>query len=191
MSPEEDSEESDQEGGCDHGAVGEDFSVAEVGQEHRGEAKAGEDGDVDLGVSEEPEEMEPEQGAAIAAAVEDVIDEVSGGEEEAGVGVAIAQQKQNCGQENGEGDDAEQRGGEPSPDGEGKAFPRHARTAEANDGGEGIDRACGVGDGEQGDGDQPEIHAEALAGAGTGNGAQRRVGCPAGDGGASGDEGGT
>ena len=49
-------------------AVGEDAAVAEVGQQHGGEAQAGEDGDVDLGVSEEPEEMEPEERAAVAAA---------------------------------------------------------------------------------------------------------------------------
>ena len=85
VSPEQDAEEADEEGGGDHGAVGEDFSVAEVGEEHGGEAEAGEDGDVDLGVSEEPEEMEPEERAAVAAVVEDAVDEVAGGEEEAGV----------------------------------------------------------------------------------------------------------
>ena len=67
VSPEEDAEEADEERGGDHGAVGEDAAVAEVGQQHRGEAEAGEDGDVDLGVSEEPEEMEPEERAAVAA----------------------------------------------------------------------------------------------------------------------------
>ena len=35
MSPEEDAEEADEESGGDHRAVGEDFAVAEVGQEHR------------------------------------------------------------------------------------------------------------------------------------------------------------
>ncbi len=43
--------------GGDHEAVAEDAAMAEVGQHHGGEAHAGEDGDVDLGVSEEPEEM--------------------------------------------------------------------------------------------------------------------------------------
>ena len=46
------------------------------------------------------------------------------------------------------------------------------------------------GDGEEGDAGEPEVHAEALAGAGGGDGGERRVGCPAGDGGAAGDEGG-
>ena len=67
VSPDQDAEEADEQGGGDHGAVGEDSAAAEVGEEHRGEAHAGEDGDVDLGVSEEPEEMEPEEGAAVAA----------------------------------------------------------------------------------------------------------------------------
>ena len=69
VSPEEDSEEADGEGGVDHGAVGDDSSVGEVCQQHRGQAHAGEDGDVDLGVSEEPEEMEPEEWAAVASCV--------------------------------------------------------------------------------------------------------------------------
>ena len=37
---------------------------------------------------------------------------------------------------------------------------------------------------------EPEVHAEGLAGAGAGDCAEGWVGCPAGDGGASGDEGG-
>jgi hypothetical protein len=49
-------------------------------------------------MSEEPEEMEPEKGTAVAALVQDVVDEIYGGEEEAGVGVAIAEEKQDCGE---------------------------------------------------------------------------------------------
>ena len=60
MSPDEDAEEADEERGRDHEAVGEDAAAGEVGEHHRREAHAGQDGDVDLRVSEEPEEMEPE-----------------------------------------------------------------------------------------------------------------------------------
>jgi hypothetical protein len=77
VSPDEDAEEADEECGGDHEAVGEDAAVAEVGEDHGGEAHAGEDGDVDLGMAEEPEEMEPEEGAAVAAMLEeDAVDEV-------------------------------------------------------------------------------------------------------------------
>ena len=191
VSPEQDAEEADEQGGGDHGAVGEDFAVAEVREEHGGEAEAGEDGDVDLGMSEEPEEMEPEERAAVRRrGVEDAVDEVAGGEEEAGSGVAVAEEEQDGGEQDGEGDDAEERGGEPSPDGEGEAFPGHPGAAVADDGGEGVDGAYGGGDGEEGDGDEPEIHAEGLAGAGARDCAEGRVGRPAGDGRASGDEGG-
>src|SRR6266436_3896534 len=69
------------------GVVYRGFARQMVASQLRTLAEAGEDGDVDLGVSEEPEEMEPEEGAAVAAAVEDSADEVAGGEEEAGVGV--------------------------------------------------------------------------------------------------------
>jgi hypothetical protein len=66
--------------------------VREVREQHGGEAHAGEDGDVDFGVSEEPEEMKPEERAAVGAFVEDSVDEVSGGKEEAGACVAIAEE---------------------------------------------------------------------------------------------------
>ena len=72
--------------------------MAEVGEEHGGEAEAGEDGDVDLGVSEEPEEMEPEERAAVPAFVHDAVDEVPCGEEEAGVGVAVAEEEEDGGE---------------------------------------------------------------------------------------------
>src|SRR5579871_3464439 len=142
MSPEQDAEEADHEGGGDHGAVGEDSAVAKVGEEHRGEAHAGEDGNVDLGVSEEPEEMEPKERGAVAFGMEDSVDEVAGWEEEAGSGVSIAEEHQERGEEDGEGDNAEDCGREPSPDGEGEAVPGHAFAAVLDDGGEGIDGAC-------------------------------------------------
>ena len=190
VSPEQDAEEANEEGRRDHGSVGEDAAVAEVCQEHGGEAHAGEDGDVDLGVSEEPEEVKPEKGAAVAAVVKDAVDEVASGEEEAGAGVAVAKEKQYSRQQDGEGDDAEEGRGKPSPDGEGKALPGHAGAAVADDGGEGVDRAGGGGDGEEGDACEPQVHSQGLAGACAGDRAEGWVGCPAGDGGASGNEGG-
>jgi hypothetical protein len=53
--------------------------------------------EVNLGVSEEPEEMEPEEGAAVAPLVDYAVDEVSGGEEETGAGVAVAEKEQDGG----------------------------------------------------------------------------------------------
>ncbi len=190
VSPEQDAEEAYEEGRDDHGAVGEDAAVAEVCEEHGREAEAGEYGDVDLRVSEEPEEMEPEERAAVASVVDYAVDEVAGGEEEAGVSVAVAEEEEDCREEYGEGDDTDERGREPAPDGEGEALPGHAGAAVADDGGEGVDGACGGGDGEEGDGDEPEVHTEGLAGAGAGDCAEGWVGCPAGDGGSAGDEGG-
>ena len=162
MSPEQDAEEAYEQGGDDHNAVGEDFAVTEVGQQHGGEAHAGEDGDIDLGVSEEPEEMEPEEGAAVAVGVEGSVDEVSGGKEEAGAGVAVAEEEQEGSEEDGEGDDGEDGGGEPAPDGKGEAVPGHAGAAELEDGGECVDGAEHGRDGEYGDTGEPEVHAESL-----------------------------
>jgi hypothetical protein len=49
---------------------------------------------------------------------EDAVDEVLSGEEEGGVEVPVAEEEQERGEENGEREDAEESGGEPSPDGE-------------------------------------------------------------------------
>jgi len=59
VSPNEDAEEADEERGGDHGAVGEDAATGEVAEQHRDETHAREDGDVDLRMAEEPEEMKP------------------------------------------------------------------------------------------------------------------------------------
>src|SRR6266851_4571337 len=194
VSPEEDAQEADEQGGGDHRAIGEDPSMAEVRNEHRGEAHAGEDGDVKLGVPEEPEEMEPEERAAGAAVriggVKDTVDQVSCGEEEAGSGVAIGEEEEKRGEEDGEGDEAEQCSGEPSPYGEGEAFPGHAVATEADDGDQGIDCGDHGRNREQRNAAEPEVHSEGLPGACRGDGAEGWVGGPSGDRAASWSEGG-
>jgi len=163
--------------------------VGEVGEDHGGETHAGEDGDVDLGMAEEPEEMEPEEGRAVAAMLEeDAVDQVLCGKEEAAVKVSVAEEEKECGEEDGEGEDAEEGGGEPSPDGEGEALPGHALAAQIEDGGKGVDGSDGGGDGEDGDAGKPEIHPEALTGTGECGLGEWRIGCPATDGGSAGDE---
>jgi hypothetical protein len=132
MAPEEDAEESDEQGGGDHGAVGEDTAMAEVCQQHRGESHAWEDSDVDLRVSEEPEEMEPKERASVAFCMKNSVDEVSGGKEEAGSGMTIAEEEKQGGEKDGKGDDAEERGGEPSPDRKGKTVPGHTFAAKTD-----------------------------------------------------------
>jgi hypothetical protein len=102
--------------------------------------------------------------------------------------VAVAEEEQERGEQDGEGEDAEQGGGEPSPDGEGKALPGHAFAAELDDGGEGVDGAEGGGDGEEAMLASQRSMPSALAGAGERRGGERRVGCPAADGRAAGDE---
>ena len=90
VSPEEYAEQTDEQSGSDHRAISKDAAVAEVCQEHRCKAHTGKDGDVDLGMSKEPEEMEPEERASVAFCVKNSVDEVSSGKEEAGSSVAVA-----------------------------------------------------------------------------------------------------
>ena len=149
VSPDEDAEEADEQGGGDHDAVAEDFAAAEVAEEHGGEAHAGQDSDVDLRVAEKPEEMEPEERAAVAGGVEGSIDKIAEREEEAGAGVAVEEEEGERGEEDGEGDNGEHGGGEPRPDGEGESFPRHAGAAVGDDGGEQVDSSENGGKAEQ------------------------------------------
>ena len=101
VSPDEDAKEADEQSSEDHDAVAEDLSAAEVAKNHGGEAHAGKDGDVDLWMSEEPEEMQPEERASIPGAMawimQNSVGEVAGGDEEAGAGVTVTEEKKQCG----------------------------------------------------------------------------------------------
>ena len=59
MAPDRESEESDGEHGVDHRAIAEDRLARERGEKMRGHAHAGKNGDVNLGMAEEPKEVLP------------------------------------------------------------------------------------------------------------------------------------
>ncbi len=61
MAPNDEAEQADEDGSGGHHAIADDGAAAEIGDEARDETHAGEDGDVDLRVAEEPEEMQPEE----------------------------------------------------------------------------------------------------------------------------------
>ena len=95
VSPDQDAEEADQQRRGDHDAVAEDAAAREVGQQHRHQPHPRQNGDVDLGMSEEPEEVQPQQRGTIAAAgMQGSVDQVACGEEEAGVGMPVRRQQQ-------------------------------------------------------------------------------------------------
>ena len=87
----------------------------------RRHAHAGENRDIDFRVSEEPEQMLP-QDRRTAAAVDDlIVDDQPGRDEEARAEVAVEQQQDTGGEQNTEGQQAEDGGYEPGPDRERQA----------------------------------------------------------------------
>ena len=99
MSPDQQSQEGDRDGRQDHGAVPEHRFAREVGDQMRDDAHGGEDCDVDLGVSEKPEQMLPEQGRAAAVPDGFIGDEKPGGDEETGAAEAVEQNQKQRGEE--------------------------------------------------------------------------------------------
>src|SRR5436309_2518675 len=103
--------------------------MAEIRKHHGGEPHARQNGDVDLRMAEEPEEMQPKQWRAVArpsSRMKDAIDEVSRGKKEARSGVAIAEEQEKRGKQNRKGKNAKQRSCKPSPYGQWKPVPAHA-----------------------------------------------------------------
>ena len=171
VAPDAEAEEADEQRGDDHNSVGGDRAAGEIGEQRRGESHAGEDGDVDLGMAEEPEEMQPEHGEPEPSRWRDAVDDFAGGRKKLVPKMAIGEEHGRGDCERAEGDDGEARTDEPGPDGQRKAGQCHALGAEEEDGREEIEGGADGSDAEEADAEEPEIHAGALAGPGGGDGA--------------------
>ena len=122
MAPDHKAQEANSADGVDHGAIAEHRLAREGGQDVRGHAHARQYGDVHLWVAEEPEKMLPEQrGAAGVLGLDDSADHQAAGNKKAGAGNAVEQKQNSCGEEHAESQQAENRGDEPGPHGEGQA----------------------------------------------------------------------
>src|SRR5216683_2991954 len=106
MAPNHESEQADGENGVDHGLVAEDRLAREDGKQLRAQAHGGKNRDVDLGMSEEPEQMLPEQRRAAA-----VTDHLAVDDDQRHVktraGVAVKQQENSRREEDAEREQAE------------------------------------------------------------------------------------
>ena len=98
--------------GVDHRLVAEDRLARERRQHLRSHAHAGQDGDVDLGMSEEPEQMLPQQRRA-ALVAHDLAVHHHQRNVEAGAEVAIEQQQDAGRKQHAERQQSENRGDEP------------------------------------------------------------------------------
>ncbi len=80
--------------------------LAHAGDQNMGDdADAGNDCDVDLGMSEEPEEMQPEQWGPISVRADVACDEIAHGKKESGSEMAVGEEQQQRSQQNAEADE--------------------------------------------------------------------------------------
>ena len=115
--------------GVDQHAVAE-HGAAHVGDQHVGNhAHARNDRDVNLGMSEEPEQMLPEQSRSTRVWQQLITDYESAGDEEAGAGDVIEDQENARWQQNGEGGQAHAGRDEPCPGRQRQAPEAHAFAA--------------------------------------------------------------
>ena len=156
-----------------HRVVAEDRLAREGGEDVRRDAHGGQDQDVDLGVTEEPEQVLPEQRFAAA-----------GRQEEVRAGHAVEEQHAEGRGEDRQRQQQQDGGDEQRPDGERQPEPGHARRPHVDDRGDVVDRAHQRRDAEHDQADAPEVLAPVDAGVGR-HRAERRIRGPARGGGAA------
>ena len=144
----------------------------------RGHAHARQNRDVDLGMSEEPEQVLPKQGRS-ALVTHDLAIHDDERNVKACAEVAIHQEQNSRGEENAEGQQSQNRGDEPRPYRERHAHHGHALGPQVERGGDEVQRAHKRGHAENRDARDPEIGTELLAGPGVVQGAQWSVARPA------------
>src|SRR5258708_38776678 len=85
-------------------------------------------------MSEEPEEVQPQQRRTVSTTDDAACDQVVHRDKEAGAEVAVAKKQQRGGKQNTEAQQRQDRSDEPRPDGQGHAVKRHSLAAFADDG---------------------------------------------------------
>ena len=167
MAPDQEAQEADAQDGVHHRFVAEDRLAREGGEQLRSHAHAGQDGDVHLGMPEEPEQVLPEQRRAALMVGDDlVVDHQAGRQEEAGADRAVEQQQHARGKQHGETEQSEDGGDQPGPAGERHAHQGHALAAQVHRGGDEVDGAHQRRAAEDGDAEDPQVLAHAFAGTG-------------------------
>ena len=122
MAPHAKAEEADAANRSDHRAVAEHRLARERGEQVRRHAHARKNGDVHLGMAEEPEQVLPQKRRTALVPGDHLIgDHEPAGNEEACAGKAIEQEQDAGREEHAERQQAEDRGDEPGPAGQRQA----------------------------------------------------------------------
>src|SRR5580658_11023238 len=144
------------------------------------DADTGHDRDVDLGVSEEPEQVLPEESRASGMGYQLVIHHQIRWDKEAGSGDVIENHEDACRHQHGKCGQAHARGYEPCPGAQWQTHEAHAFDAEIEGGGDEVQGAQQLADTKQCNGSCPKDDTRTLAWTRNGtNRVERRVLCPA------------
>ena len=156
---------------------------AHVGDQHmRDHAHGGHDRDVDLGMTEEPEQVLPQQRRAAGVGLQLIVDDQVRGHKEAGTGNVIQNEQNAGGHQHRKRRQTNAGGDEPGPDGERQAHQAHALAAHVERRGDEVQRTQQLAYAEDGDGHRPQDFAGSLPGTGDRTQrAQRSVSRPAGE----------
>src|SRR5262249_25064360 len=149
---------------------------------------AGQNGDVNFRVTEEPEEMLPQQSRSAAALDWLSADDQPRRNEETGSGIAVQKKKNHRNQQNTEGEQAEDCGHKPCPAGKRHWHQVHSGGAKLDGGGNEIDCAENGGDTEQANAGEPQVSSKTLTWSGRSDGAEWSILRPASQGCATGNE---
>src|SRR5581483_11371936 len=140
VTPHDKAEQANREHGIDHRLVSEDRLARKRRQHLRRHAHAGENRDVNLGMSKEPEQMLPQQWRSATVLHEVSADAQSTGHEEACAQVAVHEQQDARGQQHTKSQQSQDSRNEPSPTGQGHSHHGHALGAKIEDSGNEIQR---------------------------------------------------
>src|SRR5580698_3348392 len=117
-------------------------------------------------MSEEPEQVLPEESRSAGVGQDLVADHKIRGYEEAGSGDVIENEEDAGGHQDGERGQSHQRGNEPRPGAEWEAHQRHALTSHVESSGDEVQRSQQLAYAENGNRTSPKNYAETFAGAG-------------------------
>ena len=142
MRPHDEREEAEDEQGVDHQSIAPERLADVRRDDFRDDAHRRQHEHVDLGVSEEPEQVLPQQHVTVAGDSHAfAADDEAARQEEARAGDAIHPLEHGGGLQRGEGQEQQERRDELGPDEEGQAKPGQAGGTQLNDRGDEVQRA--------------------------------------------------
>src|ERR1700739_264412 len=163
MAPHAKTQEADAADGANHRSIAEDRLAGKSREQMRGHTHSRQNRDVHLGMSEEPEQVLPQERRTALVPSNDLIrNDQPAGNEETGAREAIEQKQDARREQYAESQQCKDRGYEPGPACKRHAPERHALGTEVNQSGDEVERAHERRTAEDRQADNPQSLAGAL-----------------------------